>query len=64
MSNGAGMKLTPVLVHVHRCAGCGTRTRRSRLNGPDSLLGLYECPGCGQKGPLNIEIVEQAVLED
>ncbi len=64
MTSGIGTKQTPVLIHVHRCAGCGARTRRSRLNGPDSLLGLYECPDCGQKGPLNVEIVELALLGD
>jgi predicted RNA-binding Zn-ribbon protein involved in translation (DUF1610 family) len=64
MSDDLQMEQVPDLTHVHRCTGCGTRTRRSRLNSADSHVGLYECPGCGQKGPLNVEIVEQALVND
>ena len=52
------------LTHVHRCIACGARTRRSELNSRDTLLGLYECPACGSKGPLNIEIVDEILLSD
>ena len=64
MRNGDAPNQNPTLVHVHRCAGCGARARRGQLNGRDSILGLYECPGCGQKGPLNIEIVEESILDN
>ena len=64
MSDVPETKPAPDLTHVHRCASCGGRTRRSHLNGPDSRMGLYECPGCGYKGPLNVEIVEQALIDD
>ena len=52
------------LTHVHRCIACGSRTRRSQLSGRDTLLGLYECPACGSKSPLNIEIVDESLLSD
>ena len=64
MSNMPETKPIPDLTHVHRCVSCGMRTRKSRLNGPDSRLGLYECPACSYKGPLNVEIVEQASVTD
>ena len=54
----------PNLTHVHRCVACGARTRRSHLSSRDTLLGLYECPACGSKGPLNIEIVDESLLSD
>lgn len=54
----------PGLIHVHRCAACGVHTRRERLNSRDSLSGLFECPACGQKGPLNIEIVKERALDE
>lgn len=50
------------LTHVHRCIACGARTRRSQLSSRDTLLGLYECPACGSKGPLNIEVVDESLL--
>jgi predicted RNA-binding Zn-ribbon protein involved in translation (DUF1610 family) len=52
------------LTHVHRCTACGARTRRSQLSSRDTLIGLYECPACGSKGPLNIEIVDESLLGD
>ncbi len=64
MSDDPEMKQPLDLIHVHRCTGCGTRTLRSRLNSADNHVGLYECPGCGQKGPLNVEIVEQSLVND
>ena len=64
MSHGDVTNPNPTLIHVHRCAACGARMRRSRFNGPDSLSGVYEFSNCGQRGPLNIEIVEESVLDD
>jgi predicted RNA-binding Zn-ribbon protein involved in translation (DUF1610 family) len=52
------------LTHVHRCIACGARTRRSQLSSRDTLLGLYECPACGSKGPLNIEIVDESLVSN
>jgi DNA-directed RNA polymerase subunit RPC12/RpoP len=54
----------PILTHVHRCISCGARTRRSQLSGRDALLGLYECPACGNKGPLNVEIADERLISD
>ena len=54
----------PVLTHVHRCIACGARTRRSDLSGRDTLLGLYECSACGSKGPLNVEITAESLIDD
>jgi hypothetical protein len=54
----------PNLTHVHRFIACGARTPRAQLSGRDTLLGLYECPACGSKGPLNVEIVDESVMGD
>lgn len=51
------------LTHARRCIACGARTRRSQLSSRDTL-GLYECPACGSKGPLNIEIVDESLFSD
>lgn len=64
MNRGDVPKPNLTLIHVHRCDACGARMRRSRFNGPDSLAGIYECFNCGQKGPFNIEIVDESVLDD
>ena len=52
----------PQLVHAHQCEACGLFDDSEQMHGRETLRGIFECPLCHYKGPLNVKIVEEALL--
>jgi predicted RNA-binding Zn-ribbon protein involved in translation (DUF1610 family) len=44
------------LIAVHVCKSCGAATERSAVYAERTISGLINCPVCGYKGDLNLNI--------